>query len=178
MEGVWIAHAPDLPGCFATHEDREAAIGAAPKAVEAYQEWCSRHGLHISGLSGPMMVTEVIRAWNYEDEYEVNAFFASDRPPLTKEEFPGERWPILGILEHVANAEQWYFDRLGLAQTTAEIRSDPLERIVRARNHTLATLPVLATRKGGVTLSGETWSARKVMRRTLWHERDHTAHIL
>jgi hypothetical protein len=37
---------------------------------------------------------------------------------------------------------------------------------------------VLATRKGVVTLSGETWSARKVMRRTLWHERDHTAHIL
>ena len=208
MEGVWIAHAPDLPGCFATHEGREAAIGATPKAVEAYQEWCSSHGLRISGLSGPMMVTEVIRAWNYEDEYEVNAFFASDRPPLMKEELPelerllqatradldaaleglsqedlqvefsGERWPILGILEHVANAEQWYFDRLGLAQPTAEIRSDPLERIVRARNHTLATLPVLATRKGVVTLSGETWSARKVMRRTLWHERDHTVHIL
>jgi len=208
MEGVWIAHAPDLPGCFATHESREAAIGAAPKAVEAYQEWCRGHGLHISGLSGPMMVTEVIRAWNYEDEYEVNAFFASDRPPLMKEElseldrllratradleaaleglneedlkveFPGERWPILGILAHVANAEQWYFDRLGLAQPTTEIRSDPLERIVHVRDHTLATLPLLITRTGAVTLSGETWSARKVMRRTLWHERDHTVHIL
>jgi uncharacterized damage-inducible protein DinB len=93
-------------------------------------------------------------------------------------EFPGERWTILGILEHVANAEQWYFDRLGLAQPTAEMRSDPLERIVRVRDHTLATLPLLTTRTGVLTLSGETWSARKVMRRTLWHERDHTVHIL
>jgi hypothetical protein len=28
-----------------------------------------------------------------------------------------------------------------------------------------------------VTLAGETWSARKVLRRSLWHRRDHTAHI-
>jgi hypothetical protein len=27
------------------------------------------------------------------------------------------------------------------------------------------------------TLSGETWSARKVLRRAMWHERDHTQHI-
>lgn len=208
MEGIWIAHAPDLPGCFATHESRETAIAAIPKAVEDYQEWCRGHGLRISGLSGPMMVTEVIRAWNYEEEYEVNAFFASDRPPLMKEElpelerllqatradleaaldglgegdlkveFPGERWPILGILAHVANAEQWYFDRLGLGQPTGKIRSDPLERIVSVRDHTLATLPMLVSRTGVLTLSGETWSARKVMRRSLWHERDHTNHIL
>lgn len=208
MEGVWIAHAPDLPGCFASHLNREAAIGAIPRAVEDYQTWCRGHGLRISGLSGPMIVTEVIRAWNYEDEYEVNAFFASDRPPLMKEElaeldrllratradleealeglthddlqveFPDERWPILGILEHLANAEHWYFDRLGLAQPTGDLRHDPLERIVSVRDHTLASLPLLVSRIGVVTVSGETWSARKVMRRTLWHERDHTAHIL
>lgn len=207
MEGRWIAHAPDLPGCFTTHESREAAISAMPKAVEDYQGWCRDHSLRISGLSGPMMVTEVIRAWNYEEEYEVNAFFASDRPPLLQEELPelhqlllatradleavlegldhedlkreftGERWSILGVLGHVANAEQWYFDRLGLGQPTGDIRADPLERIVSVRDHTLATLPTLASRTGVVALSGEVWSARKVMRRTLWHERDHTDHI-
>ncbi len=26
-------------------------------------------------------------------------------------------------------------------------------------------------------LDGELWSPRKVLRRTLWHERDHTGHI-
>ena len=207
MEGRWIAHAPDLPGCFASHESRETAISAMSKAVEDYQTWCQDHALRVSGLSGPMTVTEVIRAWNYEEDYEVNAFFASDRPPLVEEELPelqklleatradletvlegldhddlareftGERWSILGVLGHIANAEQWYFDRLGLGQPTGDIRADPLERVVSVRDHTLATLPMLVGRTGVVALSGEIWSARKVMRRTLWHERDHTDHI-
>jgi predicted RNase H-like HicB family nuclease/uncharacterized damage-inducible protein DinB len=207
IDGRWIAHVPDLPGCFASHAERELAIGAAPKAVERYLDWCRSHGLHVSGVSGPMMVSEVIRAWRYEEDYEVNAFFAADRPPLTREEmpeyerllgatrrdleqvleglsdddlqreFPGEEWPILGILNHVALAEQWYFDRMAIALPTRELPADPVERLVKVRDHTLANLTNLASRTGVVALSGETWSARKVMRRTLWHERDHTEHI-
>jgi uncharacterized damage-inducible protein DinB len=154
-----------------------------------------------------MMVSEVVRAWRYEDDYEVNAFFAADRPPLLADEMPeyerlltatrqeleqvldglseddlhreisGEEWPIVGILNHVALAEQWYFDRMGIALPTRELPTDPLDRLVKVRSHTLANLSKLATRIGVVALSGETWSARKVMRRTLWHERDHTDHI-
>jgi len=88
MDGQWIAHVPDLPGSFSTHKDRETAIGGMPAAVEAYIAWAGGHGLHISGLSAPMIVSEVIRSWMYEDEYEVNAFFASDRPPVTVDELP------------------------------------------------------------------------------------------
>lgn len=208
IDGRWVAHVPDLPGCFASHDEREAAIAAAPQAVESYIEWCSGHGLHVSGISPPMIVSEVIRAWTYEEDYEVNAFFASDRPPLSSEEIPeleklleasrddleqalvgldrealeqeiyGERWPILGIVNHIATAEHWYFDRLGIGLTTSELPSDPLERVAKVRENSLARLHQLVDRKGVVTLSGETWSARKVMRRTLWHERDHTDHIL
>ena len=207
IDGRWIAHVPDLPGCFASQIEREAAISSIPKAVETYLEWCSGHGLRVSGFSGPMMVSEVVRAWRYEDDYEVNAFFAADRPPLLAEEMPeyerlllatrrdleqmlvglteddlhkeksGEEWPIAGILNHVALAEQWYFDRMGIALPTRELPTDPFDRLVKVRDHTLANLPNLATRIGVVALSGETWSARKVMRRTLWHERDHTDHI-
>lgn len=207
MERRWIAHVPDLPGCFATHHDRETAIGQVPRAIERYLEWVAGHGLRVSGLSGPMIVTEVIRAWNYEAEYEVNAFFASDRPPLRPEELqeyerllmasrddldhaldglemedleaeiPGERWPILGILDQVALAEQWYFDRMGIGLATGELPGDPLERLVRVRENTLTRLADLGKREGVITLSGETWSARKVMRRTLWHEREQTQHI-
>ena len=207
LEGRWIAHVPDLPGCFASQDQREAAITAVPKAIENYLEWCSTHGLHVSGFSGPMIVSEVVRAWRYEEDYEVNAFFASDRPPLLAEElpefekllqatrsdleivlaglseedlhkeFPGEDLPILGIVNHVALAEQWYFDRMGVALPTRELPTDPLDRLVKVRDHTLASLPTLGGRTGVVALSGETWSARKVMRRTLWHERDHTDHI-
>ena len=86
VEGQWVAHVPDLPGCFATQKDRDSAIKAVPAAVDAYVAWCQSHGLRISGLSGPMIVSEVIRAWDYEEDNEVNAFFASDRPPLLPEE--------------------------------------------------------------------------------------------
>jgi predicted RNase H-like HicB family nuclease len=207
-QGLWIAHVPDLPGCFTTHQDREKAIQSVPKAVEEFVTWCANHGLRISGLSGPMTVDEVIRSWEFEDGYVVNAFFASDRPPVIQEELhefelllrgtradflqtlnkleiddltrelPGERWSIAGILEHVAHSEWWYFDRMGLAFPRTEMPGDPLEALDKVRGHTLASLPALVKRTGVVTVGGEAWSARKILRRTLWHERDHTAHIL
>ena len=206
-EGRWIAHVPDLPGCFVTRENREQAIQAIPGAIEDYFTWCEGHGLRVSGLSGQMVVAEVIRTWESEDGYEVNAFFASDRPPLLEDElpqfelllaatradllqvvdgldqedftreFPGERWPIAGILMHVARAELWYLDRMALAFPKIELPGEHFECLAKVREHMLANLPELAKRTGVVTLSGETWSARKVMRRALWHERDHTEHI-
>jgi predicted RNase H-like HicB family nuclease len=207
-QGLWIAHVPDLPGCFANHQDREKAIQMVPQAVEAYVSWCADHGLRISGLSGPMVIDEVIRSWEFEDGYVVNAFFAADRPPLIPEELPefkhllkatradllraldtlevddltrelpGERWSVAGILEHVAHSEWWYFDRLGLAFPRAEMPVDPMEALEKVRSHHLANLAALTQRAGVVTVGGETWSARKILRRALWHERDHTSHIL
>lgn len=207
MGGQWIAHVPDLPGCFATNADRERAIAATPHAVEQYLAWCTAHNLRVLRPSPPLVVGEVIRSWSYEDDYEVNAFFASDRPPLDSEEteeferlldatrtdlleeikgldpiqldkqITGERWPIAGVLKHVANAELWYMDRLSLAFPRNELPDDPLERLSKVRGHLHDQIPELARRTGVVTLSGETWSARKVIRRTLWHERDHTLHI-
>jgi predicted RNase H-like HicB family nuclease/uncharacterized damage-inducible protein DinB len=207
MEDNWIAHVPDLPGCFSTHRERDVAINSVPQAVEAYLEWTRGHGLHITGLSGPMMVSEVVRSWNYDTDYEVNAFFASDRPPVSPDELPeferllqasrkdlleviqdldvddltrefsGERWPISGILLHLANSEWWYLDRIGLASLPRDISEDPLERLTLVRRHLSERLPALADRTAVATLSGETWSARKVLRRAMWHERDHTQHI-
>lgn len=206
-EGRWIAHVPDLPGCFITRENREQAIQAIPGAVEAYFTWCEGHGLRVSGLSGPMVVAEVIRTWESEDGYEVNAFFASDRPPLIEDElpqlkmllaatradllravegldqedltreFPEERWSIAGILMHVARAELWYLDRMAMAFPKIKLPAEHFECLAKVREYMLDNLPALAKRTGVVTLSGETWSARKVMRRALWHERDHTEHI-
>ncbi len=207
-ERRWVAYVPDLPGCFSAHRDREQAIGTIPAAIEDYIAWCARHGLRVTGISGPMIVDEVIRAWAYDDNEEVNAFFASDRPPLMQDElpeheqllratrsdllaaaegldarallkeFPEERWPIAGILGHVANSEWWYLDRLGLAFPRSELPEDPFDRLEQVRAHLLASLPGLVKRISVVTVGGETWSSRKVMRRTLWHERDHAGHIL
>ena len=208
MEGRWIAHVPDLPGCFASHDERDEAIAAAPKAVEAYVAWCAGAGIRISGVSPPMVVSEVVRAWQYEPEYEVNAFFAADRPPVAADELPevqlllaasrrdllqavqgldaeamqraipGERWPLGGIVDHVARSELWYLDRVGLAFARSELSPEPLEAIQQVRQRHLAVLTALSGQTGVVALAGEVWSARKVLRRTLWHERDHAQHIL
>jgi uncharacterized damage-inducible protein DinB/predicted RNase H-like HicB family nuclease len=207
MEARWIAHVPDLPGCFTAHDERDTAIAAVPKAVEAYVAWCAASGIRISGVSPPMVVSEVVRSWQYEPEYEVNAFFAADRPPVAPDELPeyqrlleasrrdllqavegldsdalqrsipDERWPIGGIVHHVARSELWYLDRLGLAFPRSELSAEPLEAIQQVRQRTLAVLSALSGQTGVVALAGEVWSARKVLRRTLWHERDHSQHI-
>lgn len=206
-EGRWIAHVPDLPGCYFTHKDRDQAIQAIPAAVEAYVSWCKDHGLRVSGLSEPMIVAEVIRSWESEAGYEVNAFFASDRPPLVEEElpqfehlltatrkdlmtevrgldadslardFPNERWSIRGILKHVARAEWWYLDRLGLVFPSDKLIQEPFACLEQVRKFMLSNVSALVKQSGVMTLVGETWTSRKVLRRALWHERDHTEHI-
>lgn len=207
LDRNWIAHVPDLPGCYSQQAQREQAITLVPQAVEDYLNWCKGHSLFVSGLSGPMIVSEVIRAWNYENGVEVNAFFACDRPPLVMEEIreiegilqatrvdlnkaiaevdfsdldvqlPEERWTIRGVIEHVAQSENWYLDRLGLALPSDQLPPEAMDQLEGIRNHSITMLPELARRTGVVTLAGETWSSRKVVRRMLWHERDHTEHI-
>ncbi len=141
--------------------------------------------------------------------YEVNAWFQSDWLPLTRTEVrraaqllewtradllaitsdltdaqldaerPGQRWSIRGILAHVATAEWWYLDRLGLAgvERTA-LPKDPLARLAAVRARLLAALPALEGLEQVAGKQGELWSPRKLVRRALWHERDHVNHIL
>jgi hypothetical protein len=142
-----------------------------------------------------------------EQGYEVNAWFWHDWKPLSREEvdrglallawsradllesvhgldeavmhkgFPGERWSIAEILGHVGSAEWWYLDRLGLAFPRQELPDEPLARLSRVRQTLNLALPALEgkVRVGGK--EGEIWSPRKLLRRAMWHERDHTQHI-
>ncbi|MBN2387797.1 MAG: DinB family protein [Anaerolineales bacterium] len=91
--------------------------------------------------------------------------------------YPGERWSINGILGHVGGAEWWYLDRLGLAFPRAEVPKEPLARLEKTRRLMNATLPKLEGELKVVGTDGEIWSPRKVLRRALWHERDHCEHI-
>jgi hypothetical protein len=81
------------------------------------------------------------------------------------------------ILAHVAQAEWWYFDRLGLACERGAMPEDLLGRLAAVRAQTRRRLPELAGDDRVVTRAGERWSARKVLRRTLWHEQDHLGQI-
>lgn len=139
--------------------------------------------------------------------YEVNAWFLHDWKPLTEVEIErglellawsradllaevapldpdelndiqrGERWSIAGILGHVGGAEWWYLDRLGLAPPRDRLPQEPLQRLEFARQMLIKQLPILAGSRQVVGVHGEFWSPRKLLRRAVWHERDHTFHI-
>lgn len=93
------------------------------------------------------------------------------------EQRPDERWSINGILGHVGGAEWWYLDRLGLAFPRENVPRDPMERLVKARMHLVKVLPTLEGSTQVVGVDGEFWSPRKLLRRAVWHEHDHTTHI-
>ncbi len=143
-----------------------------------------------------------------DNGYEVNAWFRHDWKPLTHEDirrglltlqwsrvdllelaaglsadqlnqkFEGERWSILGVLNHVANAEHWYLDRLSLAHTERnQLPSDVFDRLLAVREQLCRVLPTLAGSNLVVGVEGEFWSPRKVLRRAAWHEIDHIEHI-
>jgi hypothetical protein len=142
-----------------------------------------------------------------ERGYEVNAWFLNDWKPLTQIEveralqilswsrtdvlatvagvsadklnqsYPGERWSIAGILNHIGGAEWWYLDRLGLAFPRSEVPEQPFQRLEKVRSYLIQVLPGLAGSKQVTGVSGEIWSPRKLLRRAAWHELDHLAHI-
>jgi hypothetical protein len=142
-----------------------------------------------------------------QDGYEVNAWFRHDWLPLIGEDiqhgllllswgreellktvshlsekilertYPKERWSIAGILKHIAGAEWWYIDRLGLAFPRDQVPEQPFERLDKVRGLLVEVLPGLAGSKQVVGVSGEFWSPRKLLRRAVWHEYDHIEHI-
>lgn len=91
--------------------------------------------------------------------------------------YPNERWSIQGILKHIGGAEWWYLDRLGLAFPRAEVPEEPLAHLEKVRLLLTQILPSLAGSKQVVGIEGEFWSPRKLLRRAVWHEYDHIAHI-
>lgn len=94
------------------------------------------------------------------------------------QKYPGERWSIAGILRHVGNAEWWYLDRLGLAFPRPEQPYETFEWLEKTRARMTEVLPELVGSKMVLGTDGEFWSPRKILRRSAWHERDHTQHIL
>ena len=115
-----------------------------------------------------------ILSWSRRDLEEIARHL--DREKLDRQ-FPGERWSIDGILRHVASAEWWYLDNLGLAFPKDELPQDTWERLDKVRRLMVDKMASFAGSSQVVGRKGEFWSPRKVLRRAAWHERDHTGHI-
>jgi DinB superfamily len=93
--------------------------------------------------------------------------------------YPDERWDINGILKHIAGGEWFYQERIGypFPEQEDDLPADAFEQLQVVREHFNALLPKLDGVNKVVGLEGEIWSPRKMLRRALWHERDHTEHI-
>lgn len=101
-----------------------------------------------------------------------------------------ESFCIRQILRHIGNAEEWYVSRLVPPETLpAEWENDeemPLYQFLEMERHTaIARLEQLTDDERArtnrppywTTHPDEEWTARKVLRRFLEHEREHTAQI-
>ena len=84
---------------------------------------------------------------------------------------------IRGILRHIGTAEWWYWDRLGLVGPRQELPDSLAELLGAVREFTLQHLPELVGSIQTSTRLGEQWSPRKLLRRSIWHERVHTLQI-
>jgi len=113
-------------------------------------------------------------AWSREDLLKTVKGLSPEKLEAT---YMGERWSISGILGHTGGAEWWYLDRLGLAFPRKDVPEEPMKRLEKVREHLNATLPKLEGVKQVLGVDGEFWSPRKILRRALWHERDHVVHI-
>lgn len=91
--------------------------------------------------------------------------------------FLGERWSIREILAHVGSADWWYMDRLGMAFSRDKVPDEAFERLGEVRDYVKGVVATLADIDKVVGVDGEFWSPRKLLRRALWHERDHTEHV-
>jgi len=108
---------------------------------------------------------------------------------------PGKKRNMVQILGHICNVEEWYISRLGLdaeefykenlGVTEEEADNLPIhERMKIVRNAVNNTLFEIIPKREGVftrqeycLFPDEKWSARKVLRRFLEHEREHIYNI-
>ena len=179
------------------YHDRNTWLNFAEKDVE----------IVINGTWQVYFINDALDKTSEADGYSVESFFPYDWKPLTTLEikhallmlawsredllksvhglseaklnqaYPAERWSINGILGHVAGAELWYLECLGLTIPRADVPEEPLAKLEKVRTHFNAVLPKLDGVKQIAGVEGEFWSPRKALRRALWHERDHVDHI-
>jgi predicted RNase H-like HicB family nuclease len=205
-DGSAMAHVPSLPGCISTGLNEEIALSRLPQAITDYLGWLKAHGervpdqvepieLEVGGISGDTGTGH---------PGDADATFPPDRTPMTEQEVAallrllnysrqeliqtvaglpnevmnwkpgsgdsGEVWDIDDILEHIASSEQFYISRLSTNVMTMldETRKAAVERLAALDD---------TGRSQIVEHAGDLWTARKIFRRMLEHEREHIRHI-
>jgi len=180
-EGGPLAHIPALPGCAARGRTREETLS---KLKELLGDYLALFGKEDKSL--PASVADV----ELDVEETEAITFPEDKEPLKPKEAgrllrkmelsrqalldrvsglseealawkaDEESWPIKQIIEHIANAEWWYIQRL------QNWPRDPFERLGAIHRHTITRLSSLV----GEALNQVTahynreWTPRKILR--------------
>jgi uncharacterized damage-inducible protein DinB len=122
-------------------------------------------------------IEQALKIFHWQRE-ELLAGLTTLDPEILTKQFPGERWNILGITKHIANAELWYLSRLKLTNLNRNsLLPDPIKRLNQTALLVEQTFPSFVDQVNVAGIEGEFWSYRKILRRTLWHQRDHIDHI-
>ena len=100
---------------------------------------------------------------------------------LERREQGGDGWTLRRVLVHIAGGELYFLDRLGLADRLPEQPPDvdPMPLLDETRRQVLNVLNGLDDTwlSKAVTVDGETWTLRKVLRRLREHEAEHLARV-
>ena len=156
------------------------------KVSEVFESWESTNDYRVNAFfehdKGPLTADDVDLAGWLLGQSRQELLGICEPIPVEKLNQPDEKaakGSIAKTLAHIATAEWWYFDSLDLAfeRRTEDIPLDPFENLKTVRGHVMEQLPKLVGDTQVVDRSGELWSARKILRRTLWHEGDHIAQI-
>ena len=139
------------------------------------------HGVHAFFRSDLVPLTEedvqqALLVFNWQRE-ELLAGLETLPEQVLKHEFEGQRWTIECILEHIARVEKWYFSRMGMEVTLPVENGNPLHLLEISSAATNHNLPQLIGFDQVFEHHQEKWSARILVRRLLWHQRDHIDHI-
>jgi len=205
-DGSCMAHVAELPGCIAIGGTREEAVERAREAVEGYVDWLRSRGeavekgpvevevaqeVRVDGRfpgspgdqvarfesdAGEATAAEVERAlrWLGWSRGDLEALF--EGVPYEELDWspPGESWTLRAILTHVASAEAWYLRHLepeALRQLPSALIATRRWAERRLREMTEEERSALRVHEG------EEWTARKVLRRFLEHEREHAGQL-
>ncbi len=154
------------------------------QVVESFENNRNSQGFTICAFfendRNPLKAIEIdqalqIHAWQRQD---LLAGVATLSPEVMTCMLPGQRWNINGILNHIARMETWYLSnmRLPLPKADSPIHN-PFKLLEQSSELVQKYLPTLEGNDEVIDQEGELWSARKVVRRLLWHQKDHINHI-
>ena len=201
--GGWsMAHVVDLPGCYATADDPWTALQALLPAIPAYWAWLRRHGAPAPAPADLGEVSLGVIETVQSDTPEPRALFEYEVAPLSRQAVAGclerltyTRRDLLdlvgdlpaggpaetvgGILAHLAATEQAYTRLLGPPPVREKAATAPLDRLAHVRAAAVQQISGLPDDDYGRIFlhDGERWNVRKLLRRMLEHEREHTTQI-